>query len=403
MEVAFSELILHDGKVPPHLLYYMKKLSKAILSYIHEIYGPEEIVRRVADPFWFQAFNNVIGMDWDSSGATTVVIYMLKSFASPSNFKDLGLAVLGGKGADSRAVIEELNALKDSNIDLSVLEKVSRLGAKIDGVALQDGYNLYIHSVVVDQSGSWTIIQQGMNTLHKLARRYHLHNKGEIKIVGDPHSGIACNRVGIALNLVDEQAANCRRTILDIVASSSVSSIVKDIAEVNRILRGDRSLESWMKKVGDNHSITNTVQNNKRNMEVRFSSVYRPVTDLNRIEAILRKIQEIGPETFEELLIIKGVGPETIRALTLVSAIIYGIPPSFKDPVTHPIDPFLFAYAHGGKDGVPYPVNIEVMKRTIEFLEEALREAKLEDKVRRKALERLHKMFTRIVSEQVNK
>ena len=248
MEVAFSELILHDGKVPPYLLYYMKKLSKAILGYIHEIYGPEEIVRRVADPFWFQAFNNVIGMDWDSSGSTTVVIYMLKSFASPSNFKDLGLAVLGGKGADSRAVIEELNTLKDSNIDLSVIEKVSRLGAKIDGAALQDGYNLYIHSIVVDQSGSWTIIQQGMNTLHKLARRYHLHNKGEIKIVRDPHSGIACNRAGIALNLVDEQAINCRRTILDIVASSSVSSIVKDIAEVNRILRGDRSLEYWIKK-----------------------------------------------------------------------------------------------------------------------------------------------------------
>jgi hypothetical protein len=398
MEVSFSELVLHDGKVPPHLLYYMKRLSKAILSYIHEVYGPDEIVKRVADPFWFQAFNNVIGMDWDSSGSTTVVIYMLKSFANASNFKDLGIATLGGKGGDSRAVVKELEALQRSGVDVEVLEKVSRLGAKIDGVALQDGYKLYIHSIIVSESGMWTIVQQGMNTENLLARRYHIHGAEEIKLAGDPHSGIACNRVGTALNLVDVEASKSRKTIVDLVNSSNVQTLIRDIAMVNRMLRGDKGLETWL---NSKNSVRSAIAQSIR-LQVKENSnmfFYKPITNLNWIEKVLKRLSEIKPESFEELLLLKGVGPESIRALALVAAVIYNAKPSFKDPVTHPIDPFLYSYAHGGKDGVPYPIKVELMKRTIEFLEETLQESRIEEKIRRKALERLYKLFNKIISE----
>jgi len=397
MYVGISELILHDGEVPPHLLYYMKRLSKAILSYIHEVYGPDEIVKRVADPFWFQAFNNVIGMDWDSSGSTTVVIYMLKNFANTANFKDLGLATVGGKGSDSRAVVEELRILQSSDVDVETLGDVSRLSAKIDGVALQDGYRLYIHGVIVSQSGLWTVVQQGMNVENLLARRYHIHGVGRIKIVSDPHSGIACNRIGTALNLIDREAAKSRSTIVDIVSSTNAQSLLRDIAMVNRVLKGDRGLDIWLNsKRGDERvEIALTKQRVGSNTSRIF---YRPIIDLNRIEKVLRKLSEVKPNTFEELLSTKGVGPETIRALALVAAVIYDSQPSFKDPVTHPIDPFLYSYAHGGKDGVPYPIKTQLMQKTIEFLEEALQEAKIEEKAKRRALERLHKLFSEIIS-----
>uniref|UniRef100_A0A7J2U2S9 DUF763 domain-containing protein n=1 Tax=Ignisphaera aggregans TaxID=334771 RepID=A0A7J2U2S9_9CREN len=395
MKVNFSELILHDGKVPPHLLYYMKRLSKAILNYIYEIYGPDEIVKRVSDPFWFQAFNNVIGMDWDSSGSTTIVIYMLKNFASASDFRDLGLATLGGKGSDSRTVIEELRVLQDSGIDVMMLENVSKLGAKIDGVALQDGYKLYIHSIIVSQSGLWTIIQQGMNIEDKLARRYHIHGTEQIRIVRDPHSGIACDRIGIALNLIEDKASEIRSTIVSIVNSSSVQSLLKDVAMVNRMLKGDKGLETWLNSKGIEEGIGIAPLRNQQDLNKLF---YKPITNLNRIEKILKKLSEVKPDTFEELLSIKGVGPETIRALALVAAVIYNAQPSFKDPVTHPIDPFLYSYAHGGKDGIPYPIKIQLMQKTIEFLEEALQEAKIEEKMKRKALERLYKFFNEIIN-----
>lgn len=395
MESSFAELILHDGKVPPHLLYYMKRLSHAILSYIYEVFGPDEIVKRVSDPYWFQAFNNVIGMDWDSSGSTTVVIYMLKNFADASSFKDIGIAVLGGKGIDARNIVNEVKKLGDS-IDPSYIETISRLGAKIDGVALQDGYTLYIHSIVVSENGLWTTIQQGMNTNAKLARRYHIHGNSMIRIDGDPHSGIACDNIGLALNLIDREAEQSRKTILEIISSTPYNSLLKDIAYANRVIRGDKGLEQWLSdKVQSNWKSTQGVEIK----EIRHR-IYRPVLNIARIEHILKKLNELKPHTFEELLLLKGVGPETIRALALVADVIYHSRPSFKDPVTHPLNPFIYSYAHGGKDGVPYPVRIDLMKQTINFLEEAIQESKLDINTKRRALERLHKMFREIANSE---
>lgn len=395
MESSFAELILHDGRVPPNLLHYMKRLSHAILSYIYEVFGPDEIVRRVSDPYWFQAFNNVIGMDWDSSGSTTVVIYMLKSFADANSFKDLGIAVLGGKGADSRNIINETKKLDDS-INPNYIETISKLGAKIDGVALQDGYTLYIHSIVLSENGLWTIIQQGMNTNTRLARRYHIHGNSMIRIDKDPHSGIACNNIGLALNLIDREAEQSRKTILEVVSSTSYNSLLKEIAYVNRVIRGDKGLEQWL----SNRILYDSKNTQSIEIEKIKQQIYRPIVNMARIEHVLKKLNELKPHTFEELLLSKGVGPETIRALALVADVIYHSRPSFKDPVTHPLDPFIYSYAHGGKDGIPYPVKIDLMKQTINFLEDAIQESKLDINTKKRALERSYKMFREILVKE---
>ncbi len=391
-----SELPLHSGHIPPYLLQYMKRLGKAIAMYILDEFGPITLVKRLSDPLWFQAFNNVIGMDWDSSGSTTVVLYVLKDFANVNTFRDIGFAILGGKGIDSKQISEELRVLeKYSNIDINRLSYSSRLSSKIDGTALQDGYTLYIHGMAISENGTWTIIQQGMNINIKQARRYHIYTSGIVTAEGDPHSGIACNKVGIALNLIDGEAYRARKTIIDIL-NDNVHSIVKDLAEINRMLRKDASLGKW---IGKERNILTSERYIDPNKNPLF---YRPVTNLSRIENILRYITSIGPRSFDELLLIKNVGPETIRALALVADIIYSDTPSFRDPVTHAIDPFIYAYAHGGKDGIPYPIKIDVMRESIEFLERAIIEAKINDKTKKESLKRLHRLWKDILNSIAN-
>ncbi len=387
---GISELPLHDGHVPPYLLQYMKKLGKAIAMFILDEFGPKTLIKRLSDPFWFQAFNNVIGMDWDSSGSTTVVLYVLKDFANANTLKDIGFAILGGKGIDSHQIGEELRILERySNIDTDILNYSSRLSAKIDGTALQDGYTLYIHGMAISEDNTWTIIQQGMNTSIKQARRYHIHSSNIITIERDPHSGIACNSIGVALNLIDSEAHRARKTIIDIL-NDNVHSILREIAEINRMLRKDSTLGKWISKERKTLINEGYIDPSKNPL------FYRPITNISRIENTLRYVISIGPKNFDELLLIKNVGPETIRALALVADVIYGDTPSFKDPVTHAIDPFAYTYAHGGKDGIPYPIRIDVMRETIEFLERAIIEAKIDDKARRDSLKRLYGLWKEI-------
>ncbi len=392
---GIAELPLHSGKVSPWLIKYMRKLGRAIIMYIIEEFGPDELVRRCADPFWFQAFNNVIGMDWDSSGSTTVVLYVFKSIAPPQNFRDLGLAVLGGKGTDARALPREIQLLGDS-IDVNMLEKSSRLSAKIDSTALQDGYELYIHGMLVSENGTWTVIQQGMNLELKMARRYHLHGSKQIPAVDrDPHTGVACNHKDRVLNLVDEPSRQTQKTILDLIVDTSPRRLIEMIASINRSLRRVQSLERWFRSPIPNSQLHEMRINDRVLLNPRF---YRPVTNIHLIERIVRRLYELKPSTFGELLLIEGLGPEALRALALVADVIYGYTPSFRDPVTHPIDPFMYAYAHGGKDEIPFPVNIQTMRRTIEFLESAIENSGLDAKLRRQALKRLSQYVRKTLS-----
>uniref|UniRef100_A0A7J3IA14 DUF763 domain-containing protein n=1 Tax=Ignisphaera aggregans TaxID=334771 RepID=A0A7J3IA14_9CREN len=389
-----AELPLHTGHVPPGLLQYMKKLGRAIALYIIDVFGPDKLIERLSDPLWFQAFNNVIGMDWDSSGSTTVVLYVLKDFANVYTFNDLGIAVLGGKGIDSRYILDEADILdRSGDVDVDNLKYISMLSAKIDSAALQDGYSLYIHSIILSRNNTWTVIQQGMNTDLKMARRYHIYNM--VTAETDPHSGIACNSIGKALNLVDHSSKSIRRTIIDLINSASPSILVRKIAEINRMLKNNLSLESWISKGNSLHNLSSI----KDVDPMENPLLYKPIININRIERALHVLSDIKPSSFEELLILKGVGAETMRALALIANLVYGEEPSSKDPVTHPLDPFIYSYAHGGKDGVPYPIKLSVMRETIAFLEEAIAEARIDIKIKRKALERLHKLFNMGIAE----
>ncbi len=392
---GIAELPLHEGKVPTWLIEYMRRLGRAIILYIIDEFGPSEVVRRCADPFWFQAFNNVIGMDWDSSGSTTVVLYVLKSIAPPQKFRDLGLAVLGGKGADARALPKEVRILGDS-IDVNSLDRSSRLSAKIDSTALQDGYELYIHGMLVSEDGTWTVIQQGMNLELKMARRYHLHGSKQLPAVDrDPHAGIACNHRDRVLNLVDETSRQTQKTILELIADTSPRRLIEMIANINRALRNTQSLERWLRSSVPSPCLHDVRIGDRMLLNPRF---YRPITNIRLVERVAKRLYELKPSTFDELLLIEGLGPEALRALALVADVIYGYTPSFRDPVTHPMDPFVYAYAHGGKDGIPFPVNIQTMRRTIEFLESAIENSELDAKLRRQALKRLSQYVRKTLS-----
>lgn len=387
---GYAELLLHDGHVPPHLLYYMKRLGKAIAMYIVDEFGPQTIVKRLADPLWFQAFNNIIGMDWDSSGSTTVVLYVLKSFANVDTLESTGFAILGGKGADSRRVKEEVEAIARHGLDPENLLYISRLSAKIDSTALQDGYSLYIHGLVVSEDGAWTVIQQGMNIESKLARRYHIHS-ATVTAEMDPHSGIACNTVSRVLNLLDQQSSRARKTIVDIALRPREA--LRDIIAVNRALKKDETLTQWLRKTSSDRYV------NPANISTLVKAnplFYRPVTDINRIEHVLNSLTNYTINTFDDLLILRNVGPEVVRALALVADVIYGDRPSFKDPVTHAIDPFAYSFAHGGKDGIPFPVRYDIMRETIQFLEDAINNARIEYKLKRRALENLYRYWRRL-------
>jgi len=393
-----AELPLHNGHVPPHLLELMKRLGRAIAMYIVDVFGSIELVKRLSDPLWFQAFNNVIGMDWDSSGSTTVVLYVLKSFANIDTFGDIGLAVVGGKGVDARNCVKEIEYLDRFDLDVDYLRYVSRLSAKIDSVALQDGYTLYIHSLVLSREGAWTVIQQGMDVSKRMARRYHIH-ANNISSDINPHSGIACNMKSNVINLMDRESYSTKKLILDLL-DENPKKILNYIATVNRLLRKDASLEQWT---------------SNRSTDIEFSGeskkvdylknvnpiLYRPITNIKRIEDVLNHVVKTFTENFDSLLL--HVGPEFIRALVLVADLIYGEVPSFRDPVTHAIDPFAYSFAHGGKDGIPFPVKFDIMRNTIQFLEDAINSSKLDGKLKRKALENLYHYWRKIERATLNK
>lgn len=383
---GIADLPLHSGAVPRWLYEYMERLGRAIIGVLVEEYGPGEVVRRFSDPFWFQAFNNVIGMDWDSSGSTTVVLRVLKSISWNS---DLGFMVLGGKGAESRRIPEE-SGVAVRRLDLGedqglMIRRASYIGAKIDSVMLQDGHQIYIHGIIVSRDGSWTIVQQGMNIESGYARRYHISSETFKNIPLDPHSGLASNQILKPLNLVDRDSVDAVKLIEDLF-SQSASKILREIALADACIRGRRTL------IGD------PCRSPKKEFTVGY---YRPINiDRGLIEAINRAQLE-GARRIIDILSVRGFGPEAMRALVLVADLIYGYTPSNRDPVSHPIDPFKYSYAHGGKDGVPYRVRRDLLERTIITLEEAVERARIGEKEAMESLRRLSRFSSMILGERI--
>ncbi|MDF3027259.1 MAG: hypothetical protein K0S23_1566 [Fluviicola sp.] len=354
----YADLPLHYGKVPPWLAERMRLLGGAIVEAIVLEYGKSAVLSRLSDPFWFQAFGCVLGMDWHSSGITTSVMGALKGAVNP-RASELGIYIAGGKGKHSRETPNELLRFSDkTGLDGKALVRSSRLTAKVDNNTIQDGFQIYMHSFVVTDQGEWAVIQQGMDDSSGMARRYHWHSETVKSFIETPHSFIYGKNQGEILNLTDTKASSAKSGILDLVAEKP-SLIIPEIQKL--ILPGHH--------------------------EVRAEDV-----NLKRLGSVLALAHDKGLRDFESLLLLEGVGPRTVQSLALVSEIIHGTPSRFSDPAR-------FSFAHGGKDGHPFPVPTKVYDDTIEVLRTAVEKSKIGNADKTQAIKNLH-LVAQIVEQQ---
>jgi hypothetical protein len=350
-----ADLPLHSGNVPQWLAQRMAALGGAISESIIVHYGTKELLARLADPFWFQAFGCVLGMDWHSSGITTSVVGALKRAMNPKA-AELGVYVCGGRGRHSRRTPDELLTVGErTGLDATELIRASRLSARVDNNAVGDGFQLYLHSFIVARDGQWVVIQQGMNDQTGMARRYHWHSAALKSFIEAPHSGIAGEPQGQIMNLVDRQAVPAQGAILDVLREHPD----KNLAEIRKLTM-DRQHE-----------------------------VGRHCVDLKRLGAILLTAYEKNLSDFASALLLEKLGPRTLQSLALVAEVIHGTPTRFTDPAR-------FAFAHGGKDRHPFPVPTKVYDRTVEVLQTSLEKAKLGDKERSEGLSRLHRFVVKV-------
>jgi uncharacterized protein len=329
-------------------------MSEAIVHH----YGRDELLRRLAHPFWFQSFGAVMGMDWHSSGITTSVIGALKRGLTPLS-RELGVHVCGGRGAHSRKTPDELTAIGNRvGIDGAGLAKVSRLVAKVDSAAVQDGFDLYLHGFIVTDDGHWTVVQQGMNGDDRQARRYHWLSEGLTSFVDSPHAAIEGKGHGKIVNLADRRAVASRKGQLDVLRTLGPDRIVRELAALKAdplALPGAKDLAQPMLP----HLIM------PAHHDVRENDIV-----MRRLHGNLAAAAERGPTDFEDLLLVPGVGARTVKALAMVAEVIHGAPCRFSDPAR-------FSLAHGGKDRHPFPVPLKVYDETIKVLKSAILKGKL--------------------------
>jgi uncharacterized protein len=357
-----AQLPLHGGRAPAWLFSRMVLLAREITIHIVSEYGPEEMLRRLSDPFWFQAFGCVLGFDWHSSGVTTTVTGALKEGVKGLE-RDLGFFAGGGKGAVSRKTPGEIVTACDRlSIDPSALVYASRMSAKVDSAAVQDGYQLYHHAFFFTPSGGWCVVQQGMNDANSMARRYHWLSTSVKSYVNEPHAAVCADATAPTLNLVASESEAVR---------VSSAGLAREKPAVALSALKDLPLLSMPRR----HAVM--------------------IADVNsaHLEKILLKTYERSPETFEVLLGMEGVGARTVRALALVSEIIYGTPASTRDPAR-------FSFAHGGKDGHPFPVPLRTYDETTAILRRSLDRTKLAYTEKRDGLKRLDR-FVRGIEQRL--
>jgi len=383
IERGIATFGLDYGKCPPWLFERMVKLGREMIRVIIEEWGSEEFVKRIADPVWFQSLGTVLAFDWNASGLTTILTAALKE-AIRGNERNLGLFICGGKGKTSRKTPIEIENwgqilnLQESNV--SNLAYNSRMAAKVDSALLQDGFQIYHHSFFFSLSerkvGSWAVVQQGMNSDNQTARRYHWYSERITDLVEEPHSGIASQIRNSALNLTAKDSAKTRQVSTELV-NGNYDSLMKDIS----ILRKHSSDLSQMVSLRVKKEKVTLL--NLESKEFRWHPVV--AEDFSRskyLERILFKVHNNKPENYENLLAIEGVGPKTMRALSLVSEVIYGARPSYEDPAR-------YSFAHGGKDGTPYPVDRKTYDVTIEFLKKAIGRMRISVPEKNKMLSKL--------------
>jgi hypothetical protein len=366
-----ADLPLHGGRVPAWLGERMTKLGAVIAEAIVHEYGRDELLHRLAHPFWFQSFGAVMGMDWHSSGITTSVIGALKRGLAPLS-RELGVHVCGGRGRHSRKTPAELVAVGERvGIDGAALARTSRLVAKVDSAAIQDGFDLYLHGFIVTDDGHWVVVQQGMNGDRRQARRYHWLSQGLASFVEEPHAAIDGIDQGVIVNLTDRRADASRRRQLELLSELGPDGITRRLAKHDGETRAEAEPLLPHLAMPAHH-------------DVRAEDI---VT--RRLHGNLAAAADRGPKDFAELLLVPGVGARTVRALAQVAEIVYGAPYRFSDPAR-------FSIAHGGKDRHPYPVPLKVYDRTIAVLKSAVRKAKLGEAEELAAIKRLDEQARRL-------
>ena len=354
-----ADLPLHGGRVPRWLAERMSKLGTAITENIVYDYGTSAFLSRLSDPFWFQALGAVMGMDWHSSGITTSVMGALKRGLAPKA-DELGLYICGGRGRFSRQTPSELRMLGDRRgFDGEALVRTSRLTARIDNNAIADGFQIYLHNFVLAADGEWAVVQQGLNDRNGLARRYHWHSATVKDFVAEPHTGIVGEHQGTIMNLVDNQARPAQAALLEIAHERPEKTLT-----VARHL-----------KMPAHH-------------EVRAKNV-----DLKRLGAVLAVAYDRELHDFAELLLLENLGPRTLQSLALVAEVVHGAPSRFNDPAR-------FSFAHGGKDGHPFPVPLKTYDKSIDFLRTSLDKARVGDGEKLDGFRRLER-FVRAVETRL--
>ncbi len=404
-----ADLPLHYGTVPRWLADRMMVLGTLIVESLIQNYGKKEVLRRLSDPLWFQSLGSVMGMDWHSSGITTSVMYALKRGINP-RAKELGLYICGGRGKYSRRTPEELLALAESSgLNGNDLVRSSRLCAKVDNTAVQDGFQLYQHNFILSSEGDWAVVQQGMNENSKTARRYHWCSANIKSFVEEPHTAVTGENQGEILNLTDKNASGTRSSIMDFTKETPDRVIheIKKIAEPDSSFSvGFGGSSKVVAKKSDSFSAQgllfpefadssspekikleineNEIIHSERNIILpRHHEVRQEDVDLKRLGAVLATAYESQPQNFESLLLTPGLGPRTLQSLTLVSEVIHGTPSRFSDPAR-------FSFAHGGKDGHPFPVPLKVYDESIRVLKDSIEKSRLGYNDKSECLRRLH-------------
>lgn len=350
MNRSYADMPLHYGQVPPWLYQRMSKLGVAIVEAIILEYGRGAVLQRLSDPFWFQALGCVMGMDWHSSGITTSVMGALKRSVNERS-QELGIYICGGKGKYSKETPAELLRIAErTGMNGDLLVRSSKLSAKVDNTAIQDGYQLYLHSFVLSNDGDWTVIQQGMNGANGMARRYHWHSPTLSSFVEEPHTFIYGANEGQIINITDKHADTTRSGILQLAKENP-----------------EKLLPEIRKLVMPSHH------------DVKAKDV-----DIKRLGSVLAVAYEKQHLDMESLLLLEGLGPRTLQSLVLVSEVIHGTPSRFDDPAR-------FSFAHGGKDGHPFPVPTQVYDEAIKTLETGILRAKLGNIDKNEAIKSLNK------------
>jgi len=363
-----ANLPLHGGSAPKWLFNRMVKLSEGIIEVIIYEYGKDEFLKRISDPFWFQSLSCVLGFDWHSSGCTTVTCGALKEAIKP---EEHGFAIAGGKGKASRKTISQIEEIGETfnftNSKIKELQYSSRMSAKVDNTAIQDGHNLYHHVFLFTEAGKWSVIQQGMNSDTNYARRYHWSSDDFSDFLSDPHNAILGEKSDNVLDMSSSDSISSQKTCVDLVCENP-SHLKHDWA--------------MLKKPRYQYTLDDFFKSKRPSKNITCLDMPRSI-NWNK----MKEIYDFQPKNYEELISLRGVGPNTVRALALISDLIYSDKPSWNDPVK-------YSFTVGGKDGVPYPVDRAAMDESTEFIKQGIYQSKIGEKEKIYAFKRLQNFVT---------